>query len=309
MLQHLSFFFDFFEKQSIPGLYNHLPVAYRPLSHGTEKSTVGNWNVLTISNIPEYIGISKKNVANAYGCIERSYRLGFAMDLTPFGSASEFLRNQLGKKGYKNLRQDRQRLDRDHQPKFECYYGDIDTATYAVLIETLEDFIKTRFSGRTKHHAALKRWDHYKQNIIEQVRLKKASIFVLWVAEKPIAITVNYHLFDIVFFSINSFDSAFGSYSPGRQMFIRQIKWCYENKVRLIDMGWGSFEYKIKFSNAVYKLKTQVLYPKRNLLMQPFAQLLSALLEMKYYLVMLRDRNFQNPEVKFKNRWLNSYQN
>lgn len=309
MIRSHNFFFDFFEKQIIPGVYTDLPLAYRSFLQESLTMPAGKWNLLAISNIPDYLGIGKRNVAPAFGCIERIYRLGFAMDLSPFGSASEFLRNQLGKKSYKNLRQDRQRLEKDHQTKFECFYGDIESGTYAVLIETLEDYIKTRFSGRTKHHAALKRWDHYKHNIIEQVRLKNASLFVLWDAEKPIAITVNYHMSDKLFSSINSFDSAYSSYSPGRQMFIRQIEWCYENEIRLIDMGWGSFEYKIKFSNAVYRLKTQVLYHKSNWFMKPFAVLLCAFMELKYFLVMLRDRKFQNPKVRFKNRWLNYVDN
>jgi CelD/BcsL family acetyltransferase involved in cellulose biosynthesis len=226
------------------------------------------------------------------------------MDFREYDSAQEFLRNQLGKKVYKNLRQDNQRLERNHTTRFEFFFGAIDESKCEILLETLKGFISVRFKGKTSKHAALNRWGFYQDTVYEMILAKKASLFVIYELELPIAISLHYHYKKILYAAIISFDTRFSKYSMGRQMFVQQIIWCYDNNYQLLDMGWGAYDYKLKFSNAVYRHQTHVLYPKKSIGKKLVAYCISWALMFKYYGARLRDREFKIPESKFKNRWL-----
>jgi len=305
-IQRYNFHFDFFEKRFIPEYYKKIsgiPPDYYQLSD-SEKDIGSNKNIAIVNCIPPYLSVNEANLIDSYSCYSKSYRTGFAMDLSKSSSAREYLRNQLGKKVFKNLRQDMQRLDRSYTIRFDIYHGQIDKVTYQFLLDKLEGFILDRFKGRTSKHTALNRWKEYTDTAFDQIIAKNASLFVLYEKDNPIAISLNYHYKNTLCSAIISFDRAFYKFSLGRQMFVKQIEWCYENGYRLIDMGWGSFDYKIKFSNAVFRYKTDVLYSKKSYLQKLMAFTISWLLFIKYYLVQIKDSKFKNPEAAYKNRWM-----
>ena len=90
-------------------------------------------------------------------------------------------------------------------------------------------------------------------------------------------------------------------------MFCKQIEWSLENGYKLIDLAWGSFDYKIKFSNAVYKYQTHVLYPKTNFLAKVLAFIEINRLRIIYYMVMIRDGKFRNPKKTYNGKWLTKF--
>ena len=308
-IQRYNFHFEFFEKRFIPEYYKEIsgvPLDYYQLSD-SEKD-IGNKRIAIIKCIPPYLSVNEDNLIDSYSCYRKSYLLGFAMDLSKSISAREYLRNQLGKKMFKNLSQDMRRLERSHTIRFEIYHGQIEKATYKLLLDKLEGFIRDRFEGRTSKHTALNRWKDYTDTAFDQIIAKNASLFVLYEKDSPIAISLNYHYKNIFYSAITSFEQTFYKFSLGRQMFVKQIEWCYENGYRLIDMAWGSFDYKIKFSNAVFRYKTHVLYSKKNYLEKLMAFTISWLLLIQYYLVMIKYSKFKNPESSYKNRWLKNFE-
>jgi CelD/BcsL family acetyltransferase involved in cellulose biosynthesis len=174
-------------------------------------------------------------------------------------------------------------------------------------MDLLEGFIRQRFSQRTSKHAALNRWQHYKTSVYREVNAGNAAIFVLEEKQNPIAISVSYLFDEIMFAALASFDQNYYRYSLGRQMFYHQIEWCYEKEYQLLDLGWGAFDYKVKFSNAVYTYQTHAIYPKSNIIAKVLAFCALQFIKLKYYLVMLRDRQFSSPKKTYRGRWL-SYQ-
>ena len=308
-IQLANFHFDFFEKRYVPRYYQGItgiPQEFYQLPY--PKNDNRNKRIAIVNCIPPYLSVDGDNLNDAYSYYSKSYRLGFAMDLSESSSEREYLRNQLGKKMFKNLRQDLQRLERDHNLRFEIYHGKIEKATYHFLLDKLEGYIRERFEGRTSKHAALNRWKDYTDTAFDQIIAKNASLFVLYEKDNPIAIALNYHYKNIFYPAIISFDQNFYKYSLGKQMFVKQIEWCYANGYRLIDTGWGSFDYKIKFSNAVYRNQTHVIYPKKDYVKKVMAFTISWLLLIKYNLVMVKYSKFKNPESTYKNRWLKNFE-
>ena len=308
-IQRSNFHFDFFEKRYVPRYYNGIagiPQVFYQLPY--PKNDIRNKRIAIINCIPPYLSVNEDNLNDAYGYYSKSYRLGFAMDLSESNSAREYLRNQLGKKMFKNLRQDFQRLERSYTIRFEIYHGKIEKATYHSLMDILEGYIRGRFEGRTSKHSALNRWKDYTDTAFEQIIAKNASLFVLYEKDNPIAISLNYNYKNIFYPAVASFDQDFYKFGLGKQMFAKQIEWCYANRYHLIDTGWGSFDYKIKFSNAVFRYQTHVLYPKKNYLKKVMAFIISWLLLIQYYLVMVKYSKFKNPESSYKNRWLKKFE-
>ncbi|MCE2612397.1 GNAT family N-acetyltransferase [Flavobacteriaceae bacterium D16] len=305
IINRFNFFLDFFEKRRISGFYQKRTTKYdKFLDIKAYNDKISKKSIVIVNCIPPYLGIDLNDINEDLGCFESSHRLGYAMDLKGFSSAREFLRNQLGKKPFKNLRQDRQRFERYHNVTFEIYHGKIDEACCQNLIDTLKGFIEIRFQGKASRHAALKRWSEYEESVKKEINSGNASFFVNKIGKRIIAIALNYHFRDILYAAIISFDPEFHRYSPGRQMFYRQVEWCFENNYRLIDLAWGNFDYKIKFSNAVYKFRTHAIYPKKNFRLKVIAFVILHLTRLKYYLVQVRDRKWKNPSVTYQSRWL-----
>ncbi len=304
-IRNLNFFFEFFENSAILPYYFQIPgipKEYYPTEPIQAKE--GQKDIVIVNCIPPYLSLSTKNIKNSFSFYSKSYRLGFAMDFREYDSEQEFLRNQLGKKVYKNLRQDIQRLERNHAIRFEIYFGSIDESKCKSLMETLKGFISVRFKGRISKHVALNRWGFYQDTVYEMILAKKASLFVIYELERPIAISLHYHYKKVLYTAIISFDDSFHKYSLGRQMFVKQITWCYNNNYQLLDMGWGSYDYKLKFTNAVYRYQTHVLYPQKSFGKKLVAFCISWALMFKYYGAILRDRKFKIPESNFHDRWL-----
>lgn len=301
-----NFYFDFFEKNFVPIFYKRIdgiPKSY--FNDGHESFDKPKNGVHIVNCIPPFLLNDEAYVKKAYGVFTKTYRLGYAMLLTDFSSSNEYLRHQLGKKKYKNIRQDSQRLRRDHDINSRTFYGEIDMATYEALFLKLEEFIKNRFDKQGRKHFALTKWSFYKENTYQKIIEKKASFLVLYKKDTPIGIALNFHFKKIFFAAVTSFDNTYHNYSLGKLMFVNQLEWCYKNGVHLLDTGWGEFDYKIKFSNAVYKYHTQTIFPKKNIAGRMVAYVISWALMLKSRMSILFYLKFKSPKSHYEGRWLN----
>ena len=232
----VNFHLELFEERSVPYLYEGI----KDIPGNLYSNSTGLSKGITIVNlIAPFFNVSQADLIPSCGVFSRRYRLGFAMDLKDYESPRTFLQNQLGKKIFKNLRQERNQLERKFNITFKVYYGDIDPDVYTLMLDKLKSFITRRFEGKTSKHLALKKWDFYKKSLRNEILARNASMFVLFDQDNPIAIAVNYHFRNIMFAAIISFDTQYSKYSLGKQMFYRQVEWCFENNYQLIDLGWG----------------------------------------------------------------------
>jgi hypothetical protein len=300
-----NFHYDFYELRKIPPCYSEVGHQFSEfLKAGSSESLSTNDFIVALDAIPPYLGINKNDLDKRLSCFEGRYRIGFAMDLSSAENANEYLKGQLSKKVFKNLRQDRQRLIKQHEITFKNYYGYISSETCHILLEKLREFVEGRFEGRTSKHDALKNWGRYQKSVSDQINAGNASLFVAFDKDEPISISLNYHFKEVLNMAINSYSKDYSRFSLGRQMFFWQLEWCYEHNYRLIDLGWFPFEYKTKFCNAVFRYYTQVIYPRSSLFLKAFAYFHFNKMKLIYYLVMLKYSKFDNPEKKFKDRWM-----
>ncbi|WP_445381986.1 GNAT family N-acetyltransferase [Robiginitalea sp. IMCC43444] len=299
-----NFHLDFYEENKICSVFKKmrgLPNEY----FGDKKNKLRNNNAITIINcIPPYLVSDKIILQSEYSSFSGNIRLGYAMLLNEFKNSSEYLREQLGKKVYKNLRQDKQRLEREHELSIQFYHGKIDPHTFEKILHQLKEFIEVRFGGNKHKHYALKRWSLYEKELYKQILGKRASFIVAYSGGDIAGISVNYHFTDNITVALNSFNRDFSGYSMGRLMFWYILDWSYNNNIKLIDLEWGNLPYKIKFSNAVFQYQTQVVYPRKNILLKMLSFGIIQLLVLKNYILQKKDFGMKNPEEIFEGRWL-----
>jgi len=297
-----NFAFCFFEKNKVPFYYKEIKNV--PKSYFVDNDAEAN-EVQIVNYVMPYVGRRKMTLKNGYDFYSKSYRLGYAMDFSNSLSAIDYLKDVLGKKTYKNLRQDRQRLHRDYSIHLKVYHGDINKDNYHLLFKTLKEYILKRFEGRTHKHTALSKWNFYVKSCYKLILSKNAALFVLYNNNNPIAISLGYTHNNILKAAISSFDQSYYKYSLGKLMFVNQIEWCFLNNYKLLDTGWGNINYKIKFSNAVFYYDTKVFYPKDKLFKKILAFLISWGLFIKYSLVIIFvEKKLRRPKKVYKNRWL-----
>nr|WP_240740136.1 GNAT family N-acetyltransferase [Allomuricauda hymeniacidonis] len=186
----------------------------------------------------------------------------------------------------------------------EIHYGEIDPDLYHSLMKTLKRFIEDRFVGRTHKHSALLKWDYYVDQSLGRIRSCSSILFVLRHKSQPIAISLGHTIKNVLNSAITSYDKKFSRYSLGKIMFIKELEWCFLNGLRLLDTGWGNFEYKIKFSNAIYYYATHVMYPKKSFGKKVYAYFIGIFLEAKHYLIAIKNRRFKRSRDLYQGRWM-----
>jgi hypothetical protein len=130
----------------------------------------------------------------------------------------------------------------------------------------LKKMIIKRFQQRDGRNKTLENWNTHFEKTINLINKKKASLFVIYDENRPIEISINYHIDTIMYSSISSYDLDYGKFSLGNIEIYKQLEWCMLNNISFFDMGYGDFDYKRKWSNHIYNFEDHIFYHKYNVL-------------------------------------------
>jgi len=267
MVKKVNFFFEFFEKTSI------LPF-YERINNNTNGNISVNKNntqlgkladrVFVVNFIPPYLDLKINKEKTPYRAFQVKPRTGFIIDLSQYSSADEYLKSHLGSKNRRNILSRLKRLESCFNIKYKIYFGEMDKSEYAFLFEKFERMIGSRFEQRGDEHVGFQRWDEYKESVYELIIKKRASLFVIYDNDKPIAINLNYHFENILDIAIPSYDIDYFKFGLGQIALVKQLEWCFENDYKRVDMRWGELPYKRLWCNAIKNYKCDVVYNKNN---------------------------------------------
>ena len=127
-------------------------------------------------------------------------------------------------------------------------------------------------------------WKFYHELFYPMIQQKNASIFVISDKEKPITITLNFHVSDIVFSHIQIYDVKYSKYSMGDIAIFKNIEWCYSNNVNLWDFSKGETDNKLRWSNHIYQFDYHVFYKRKSLISKVMAHIIARKLIIKQFL-------------------------
>jgi hypothetical protein len=166
------------------------------------------------------------------------------------------------------------------------YFGNIDKTVYNQLFEDFLNLLDKRYSEKQIIYNNMQpdEWNFYKDVAYPLILEKKASLFVIYDNNRPIAITYNYHTEDAVIDAITVFDIDYSKFNLGYVNNLKLLDWCFKHKVKTLDFSKGFFDYKSRMCSLKYNFEYHIIYNKKSVSSKLKANLYFYFLELKLYL-------------------------
>ncbi|MDX1364916.1 MAG: GNAT family N-acetyltransferase [Arenibacter latericius] len=293
VVSKLGFLYYTFIKNSVPPFYmetitnqlNKGCVIKLPKSDDSHKTIKG---VHMVTNVPDYLSINLNIVGTQLKCSKISQYQGFLVNLKDFKDSQSYLKQQLSKRNIKNLYAKQRKLEGSHNISYTFHYGDITETQYDFLFTELYNMLEKRFYEKKIYNNNLLSWKYYYDLVYPMILNKKASLFVIYDGEKPITITLNFHLMSMVFSYIQSYDLNYSNYNMGDISMLKHIEWCKKNDFTIFDLSMGHTDYKIKWCNHTYRYKHHLFYNSSSITSRTKASVIILKFKLRQY---LRDKD------------------
>lgn len=290
-----NFLFNLYLERSLyePYITVYNRISKRQVNPDLLKSVTNTKNRRLIKDIPSYLETSRSNKVQGYAV--KQYQ-GYLVNLKSFGSTQEYLSSQLSKRNIKNLYSKKRRLEREKDITYQCYYGDINQHIYTQLFQKFFELLKTRFTQKQIFNRDLLYWDKLYESTFERILKKKASLFVIYDAENPICICLNYHLEQTLFSHIQTYDMGFSNYNLGDISIFTQLDWCFKHNFEIYDFSKGTNPYKLKWCNTPYHFHYHIFFNKGSIVSFIWANIMRIKLDIIQF---LRDLGVLGNLVRF----------
>ena len=227
------------------------------------------------------------------------FNWGYSIYLKDTVSIDDYLQKQFKSKYRSIIRRYVNRLEHCFPVQYKLFYGDIDEETYCFVMNSLRKMIIARFGQRKETHKEFHRWETLVKETRAKILNKQASLFVIYDAEHPIQISLNYHFGKILFSAISSYDIDYAKFGLGHVEIYKQLQWCIKNGYYVYEMGVGGMDYKRRWSNNIYQYQHYIIYPKSKPLTKLFAKIEIMRVIVKEY---LKSKNVNELVYKLKDR-------
>ncbi|MBC2840318.1 GNAT family N-acetyltransferase [Robiginitalea sp. SC105] len=187
---------------------------------------------------------------------------GYCLELGDLGSAENYLKENFKPNFRTSLRRRIKGLEACFNVTYQMYCGPMDPGVYNSLMDSLHQMIVRRFNQRNDRHMALQNWEAYRDSAYDLICEQNASLFVIYDDQTPIQIALNFHVGPVLFLSIPSYDIDYARFGLGNIAIYKILEWCYEHEFCLLDMGFGAFDYKLKWCNGSYSFHHSYFYRK-----------------------------------------------
>jgi len=301
---YIDFIFKIFKERYLPPFYCKVKNKFSDTSINlpNEKNTIPLKNkIYVVNDVPGYLDSEIKTKEDSLKLkVVRQYK-GFLLNIKDFKKTEQYLNSVLSKRGRKKLRSQKNKLEQDCNIQYCMYYGEISKFTYDHLFDAFKILLKKRFDSKQVYNRNLLKWDYYHKLTYSLILEKKASLFVIYDNEKPINITLNFHVEDMLFSYIQTFDADYSRFNLGDIDILKHVEWCIQNKMTIIDLSKGDFAFKRKWCNHIYDFDYHIFYNSKSFISTFLAHTTAAKLKLKQF---LRSKNiskvYQYDKVLFK---------
>lgn len=287
-LKGLSFFkFKFFPIYINIGKNLTKGMSYQISSDSSADSSLKN-KVCLVYDVPQYFdtNLSTKNIKSKK--IEQYP--GFLITLENYNDFETYFATTFSKKTISRLRSYNRQLERHFSISYKMFYGSISKKEYDNLFVHFNRLLTKRFNNKkeTNNNLNPNEWNFYYDVVYPLILEKKASLFVIYNEEKPIAIRLNYFSEDIIFDAIPVFDIEYSKFHLGKISIMKMLEWSFENNFKVYDFSKGFYDYKAKWSDKTYNFEYHLLYDSSSIWASLIATSLLVFYKLKQY---LRDKN------------------
>lgn len=255
--------------------------------------------VLVVQDVPEYLELEESPAYKEFKCITVPQYGGMLIRLYRYGNLEDYLNNQLSKRNRKNLRAKLNRLNREHAVSCTAYHGEISGEVHKWLFESFRKLLAQRFQQKRMANRDLERWDFIEETSLRMIRSGEASLFVIFSAGQPIAMTLNFHIGSVIYSHMQTYDIAYSSYNLGDIAMLKQLEWCYNNQITAYDYLIGESYYKSKWADFPYRYSYRIYYRKGDRIALVTARVLQLFYRVKQ---ILRDQGVAGKIIS-RDRW------
>lgn len=258
----------------------------------------GKKKAFLIYDVPEYCELQNEVPKNFKLKKVRQYT-GFITQLNNYKNFDDYFQKTFSKKSRYKFKSYQRNLENCFDVKYVHYLGDISKQDYNLVFDAFYNMLKKRFDDKSEANNNLEEqeWSFYYNSVYELILEKKASLFVIYQAEKPIAISLNYFSKDILFFAMTSFDIDYYKFNLGKIHLMELFKWCFKNNIKTFDFSKGYYDYKERWGDKQYHFYYHIIYDKKSVASTLLANGLTLFFTFKQN---VRDRNLTKHINKFK---------
>ncbi len=208
-------------------------------------------------------------------------------------STDDYLKSKFSSGRRSKFRTYQRRLETCFNIEYKSYFGTISRKEYDHLFEAFHKMIKNRFLEKKIQNYDLSRWDIYYDIAYPLINSKEAVLFVIYNDKKPISICLNLVRDKTIYGYVRTYDIDYSKFYIGFTDFIKQLDWCFDNKIEVFDLLKGNYPYKTKLIDTQYNFQKHVLYNSKSILTSISANIIVTRTRAFYVLVrFLKSLNF-----------------
>lgn len=253
--------------------------------------------VFLIYDVPTYFKLNTPKLSSNLKLKTVNQYNGALTNIDEFYTFDDFLLSKFKSKNRYNLKKKKKQLESNFNISYSVYDNTISEEMYVFLSEHLNRLIAKRFNSKKTNNRVLNEWNYYKELMLPMLKEKKAVILTVNNDNIPIGMTYNFLSDDTLFYSITTFDIEYTNFNIGHTTIMEILKWCFDNKIKIIDFSKGEAEYKSRWLTDIYFFQNHILYDSNSLISSIIAEFIYHYFKLKQY---LRDMNVNSLYTKLK---------
>ncbi|WP_299554799.1 GNAT family N-acetyltransferase [Seonamhaeicola sp.] len=260
-------------------------IAYTINSTETETNTIKN-KVFLILDVASYFDVPRINWSTPLRQKRIKQYPGYLINLKNYEDFSSYLSSTFSKKSIQKFNRYRRRLEQCFDITYKIYHGEIDKANYDFIFDSFKNLLVKRFDDKriTNNNLNPEEWNFYKDVAYPLILEKKASLFVVYNGETPIAVRLNYYSDTVIFDAITVFDIDYDKFHLGKISLYNMLVWAFDTDYSIFDFSKGYFDYKESWSDTKYDFEYHIVYNSKSLIANLIANGVSSLYKLKQYL-------------------------
>ncbi|PWH82408.1 hypothetical protein DIS18_09140 [Algibacter marinivivus] len=239
-----------------------------------------------IYDVLPHLDTEQSNSPKGIGVLKSNQYPGFLIHLDKFKNIDDYLLNTFSKNTRMKMRKFNKRLDACFNISTKMFFGNIDKEEYNEIFDNFMILLKKRYAEKqvSYNNMQASEWAFYKEVAYPLILEKKASLFVVYDNNIPIAITYNYHTKDSLIDAITVYDIDYSKFNIGYVNNLKILNWCFDNNLKVLDFSKGYFDYKKRMCTLEYDFEYHIIYDKKSILSKLKAHIYYNFFELKTYL-------------------------
>ena len=195
--------------------------------------------------------------------IEQRNIKGFAIEIPENTDFKTFLLGNFSKSFRSKIKRSVNRFEGCFEVNYLMFYGKISKQEYEYHMLSLKKMLEDRFEEKGEENRVLNEWATYYNTTYDLINAKKCSLWVIQANSKNVQVCINRHHNSILNISVPSYDIAYSRFGLGNISIYKLLEWSIERNYSFIDMEYGAYEYKRRWSTKIYDFYHYVYYPSK----------------------------------------------